>query len=158
MLLESEGKSIFELILDQFKDLMVVILLVAAAVSTIIALTDQEEGFVAFVEPIVILLILIANAVVGVWQESNAEAALKALKDMQPEIAKVLREGRVHSIASQNLVPGDIVELVVGDTVPADIRIAQLKTPTFRVSQASLTGENKDISKIPTIIEHAEVL
>ena len=84
-----------------------------------------------------ILLILVLNAVVGVWQESNAEAALEALKEMQPESAVVVRDGgKKVSIPAKDLVPGDVVALSAGDRVPADARVLSLATATLRVEQA----------------------
>ncbi|KAL9270855.1 Calcium-transporting ATPase 4, endoplasmic reticulum-type-like protein, partial [Drosera capensis] len=93
-----EGPSIWRLILDQFNDTLVRILLGAAVVSFVLALYDGDEGgekeITAFVEPLVIFLILIVNAIVGVWQESNAEKALEALKEIQSEHAVVIRDGQ----------------------------------------------------------------
>lgn len=146
-LAKPEGKSLFSLILEQFEDLMVIILLVAAVISTLIALLDKEEGILGFVEPIVILLILIANAAVGVWQESNAEAALEALKDLQSEHARVLRDKEWKTILAKELVPGDIIEVTVGNKSPADVRVVKLLTPSLKVEQSSLTGEAEPISK-----------
>jgi len=120
---------------------------VAAVISTIIAFLDKQEGLLGFVEPIVILLILIANATVGVWQESNAEAALEALKELQSEHAKVLREGIWKPILSRELVPGDIIELSVGNRSPADVRVLELLTPSLKVDQSSLTGEALPVTK-----------
>jgi P-type Ca2+ transporter type 2C len=144
---KAEGKSLISLILEQFEDLMVIILLVAAVISTITAFLDKHEGLLGFVEPIVILLILIANAAVGVWQESSAEAALDALKNLQSTQAKVLREGQWKTIGAKDLVPGDIVELRVGDKSPADIRILKLQTPSLRIDQSALTGESEPVGK-----------
>ena len=157
-LAQSEGKSLLMMILEQFQDLMVIILLVAAVVSTVIALVDQEEGFVGYVEPIVILLILIANAIVGVWQETNAEAALEALKELQPEHARALRNGNWKIVLSREVVPGDIIEIAVGDKVPADTRILKLLTPSLRVNQSSLTGEAKDVGKFPGVVNQQDVV
>eukprot|EP00919_Chromeraceae_sp_WS-2016_P069823 GHVR01165503.1.p1 GENE.GHVR01165503.1~~GHVR01165503.1.p1 ORF type:complete len:790 (+),score=215.97 GHVR01165503.1:175-2544(+) len=138
-----EKKSLISLIMEQFEDLLVRILLGAAAVSFILALIegDSHSGITKYVEPFVILLILIANAAVGVFQETNAEKALDALRALQPELATVLRSGEWESLPAVKLVPGDIVELHAGDKVPADIRISQLTTTTLRIEQSSLTGE-----------------
>ncbi|XP_057483660.1 calcium-transporting ATPase 1, endoplasmic reticulum-type-like [Actinidia eriantha] len=147
-----EGQSIFRLILDQFNDTLVRILLVAAVVSFVLAWYDGEEGgemeITAFVEPLVIFLILIVNAIVGVWQENNAEKALEALKEIQSQQATVIRDGRKNTnLPAKELVPGDIVELRVGDKVPADLRVLTLISSTFRVEQGSLTGESEAVSK-----------
>ncbi|OLP90850.1 Calcium-transporting ATPase [Symbiodinium microadriaticum] len=151
-LAEEEKKSIWKLILAQFEDLLVRILLVSAVVSFVLAVLDEkssEEGITAFVEPLVILLILIANAFVGVWQESNAEKALDALKRLQPDTAAVLRDGCWTTVNAAGLVPGDVVQVKVGDKVPADLRVAILNSTTIRVEQSQLTGESQSVSKDP---------
>mmetsp|Transcript_48273 Transcript_48273/g.154135 ORF Transcript_48273/g.154135 Transcript_48273/m.154135 type:complete len:1038 (-) Transcript_48273:267-3380(-) len=147
---EQEKKSLWALIVAQFEDLLVRILLASALVSFVLAYADeksQEEGWTAYVEPLVILLILVANAFVGVWQESNAEKALDALKKLQPDNAMVLRGGAWHTIEAADLVPGDVVEVKVGDKVPADLRVIHLKTTTIRIEQSQLTGESQSVSK-----------
>jgi len=147
---EQEKKSLWQLVIAQFQDLLVRILLASAVVSFALAKFGdeaREEGFMAYVEPLVILLILIANAFVGVWQESNAEQALDALKKLQPDHAHVLRDSAWQEIDAEDLVPGDIVEVRVGDRVPADMRLLRLNTTTVRVEQSQLTGESQSVPK-----------
>ncbi|GKC57514.1 calcium-transporting ATPase 1, endoplasmic reticulum-type-like protein, partial [Tanacetum coccineum] len=129
------------------------ILLGAAVISFVLAWYDGEEGgemeTTAFVEPLVIFLILIVNVIVGVWQESNAEKALEALKEIQSEQATVIRIGRkVSSLLAKELVPGDIVELHVGDKIPTDMRVISLVSSMLRVEHGSLTGESEVVSKM----------
>ena len=111
---KEEGKPLWKLVLEQFDDALVKILLLAAVISFVIAFTEErapgvEISIVDFVEPGVILLILILNAVVGVWQESNAESALEALKEMQSETARCLRDGEWrHDLPARELVPATL--------------------------------------------------
>ncbi|KAL6005654.1 Calcium-transporting ATPase 2, endoplasmic reticulum-type [Asimina triloba] len=163
-LIKEKGKPLWRLVLEQFDDMLVKILLVAALISFILAYLDGSEsgeaGLEEYVEPIVIVLILVLNAIVGVWQESNAEKALEALKEMQCESAKVIRDA-MHKLdlPARELVPGDIVELRVGDKVPADMRVASLKTSTLRVEQSSLTGESMPVLKTtnPVFMDDCEL-
>lgn len=152
-----EGPSIWSLILEQFNDTLIRILLGAAVISFVLAWYDGEEGgekeITAFVEPLVIFMILILNAIVGVWQENNAEKALEALKEIQSEHAAVIRDGsKIPKLPAKELVPGDIVELKVGDRVPADMRVVELISSTLRVEQGSLTGESEAVNKTNKIV------
>ncbi|CAK4686841.1 hypothetical protein LEN26_014004 [Aphanomyces euteiches] len=157
---KEEPTPLWKLVLEQFEDALVRILLGAATISFLLAWFDEDnhgEGIGAYVEPLVILVILILNAIVGVWQESNAESALEALKNLQPENARVLRNGVMQTLPARDLVPGDIVEIRVGDKVPADMRLISLKTTSMRAEQSQMTGEsvsvNKEIDELPSTTE-----
>ncbi|KAI8104565.1 hypothetical protein M9434_003120 [Picochlorum sp. BPE23] len=144
-----EPASLLAMVLEQFDDTLVKILLLAACISFGLAFFEGEElGVGAFVEPGVILLILILNAIVGVWQEANAESALEALKEMSAETAKVIRGGKmVAGYPAAKLVPGDVIEICAGDRVPADCRLVEMKTAILRAEQAALTGESVAVQK-----------
>jgi len=152
---KEDATPLWKLVLEQFDDTLVKILLAAAVVSFALAYFDDagehadEEGILAYIEPIVILVILILNAIVGVWQEANAEAALEALKELQSESARVFRDGKMATINSRDIVPGDIIEVKVGDRVPADTRVTELKTTSLRIDQSQLTGESQSVAKYP---------
>ncbi|KAI3693999.1 hypothetical protein L1987_76956 [Smallanthus sonchifolius] len=161
---KEKGKPLWRLVIEQFDDMLVKILLVAAFISFVLAYFEQNEtkesGFEAYVEPVVIILILVLNAFVGVWQETNAEKALEALTEMQCESCKTMRDGYlVPDLPARDLVPGDIVELRVGDKVPADMRVAVLKTSTLRVEQSSLTGESVPVlnGTQPVLLEDCDL-
>jgi P-type Ca2+ transporter type 2C len=146
---EEEKESILEKILEQFKDPLVKILLGAAIISFVIAFTgDQSEGLTAFVEPFVILLILIANATIGVWQDLNADKAIEALKALQASKCHVKRNGKTIAIDSKDVYPGDIVYLSAGEKCPADLRVIDILTSNFDVSQANFTGETEPSYKV----------
>ena len=135
----------WKLVLEQFDDGLVRILLVAAAVSFAMALLEGDQH--GFVEPFVILLILILNAAVGVWQENKAESAIDALKSFVPKTATVVRDGTHVHLAAEHLVPGDIVEVAVGNRVPADMRVLELLSTTLRADQSILNGESVEVLK-----------
>ncbi|KAI8548571.1 hypothetical protein RHMOL_Rhmol07G0282900 [Rhododendron molle] len=141
------GTPFWRLVLKQFDDLLVRILIAAAAVSFFLALMNGETGLTAFLEPSVILMILAANAAVGVITETNAEKALEELRAYQADVATVLRNGCFSILPATDLVPGDIVEVSVGCKVPADMRMIEMLTDQLRVDQAILTGESCSVGK-----------
>ena len=140
------GTPFWKLVLKQFDDLLVKILIAAAAVSLLIGLADGE-GWSSLVEPGVIVLILVANATVGVLTETNAERAIEELKAYQADVAAVFREGRLRNVPAAELVPGDVVELAVGNKVPADVRLIAVRGEALSVDQSILTGESGSVEK-----------
>ena len=140
---EKKKPSLFQRFLDQFKDVMILILLGAALVSFVIACTEKEAH--GFFEPVLILLIVVLNAIMGVMQESKAEKALDALKNMSAPHARVIRDGREEIIDAENLVPGDLIRLEAGDFVPADARL--LRSTSLKAEESALTGESVPAEK-----------
>ncbi|KAG6886006.1 hypothetical protein C0993_006122 [Termitomyces sp. T159_Od127] len=153
---EDPPTPLWELILEQFKDQLVLILLASAVISFVLALFEDsgDSSFLgAFVEPLVILLILVANAAVGVIQETSAEKAIDALKEYSPDEAKVVRSGSIRRIHASELVPGDVITVAVGDKIPADARLLSVSSSSFRIDQAILTGESTSVNKSVDIVK-----
>lgn len=144
---EDQRAPFWKLVLKQFDDLLVKILIAAALISFILALINGETGLMAFLEPSVILMILAANAAVGVITETNAEKALEELRAYQADVATVLRNGCFSILPATELVPGDIVEVSVGCKIPADMKMIDMLSNEVRVDQAILTGESSSVEK-----------
>ncbi len=151
-LAEGKKRPLVLRFIDQLKDVMIIVLLVAAAISAGIAIAEQNYS--ELFESGVILLIVIVNAIIGLTQESKAEAALEALKNMNKPIAKVLRDGVLVKIDASEIVVGDIVILEAGDSVPADIRL--LSSASLKIEEAALTGESVPSEKDIDVIENEE--
>ncbi|MCW6680424.1 cation-translocating P-type ATPase [Aerococcaceae bacterium NML130460] len=148
--LEAEEKStLLQKFLEQFKDFMIIVLLVAAIVSVI------AEGMHGLTDAIIILLVVILNAIMGVFQEAKAEEAIDALREMASPEARVRREGNVATVKSHDLVPGDIVLLEAGDVVPADMRL--IEANSLKVEEAALTGESVPVEKSVEVVTGEEV-
>lgn len=135
---EKKKKSNFQRFLDQFKDVMILILIAAAVISFAIACVEGEPK--EFFEPVLILLIVVMNAIMGVMQESKAEKALDALKSLSAPHARVIRSGEEKVIDASELVPGDIIRLEAGDFIPADARL--LRSVSLKSEESALTGES----------------
>lgn len=135
---EKKKKTNLQRFFDQFKDAMIIILIIAAIVSFVIACVEGNPK--EFFEPALILLIVIINAIIGVMQESKAEKALDALKNLSAPHARVLRNGEETVIDASELVPGDIIKLEAGDFVPADARL--LQSSALKCEESALTGES----------------
>ena len=147
---EKRRKSPFQRFLDQFKDAMILILIAAAAVSFVVACTEGQPK--EFFEPVLILLIVVMNAVMGVMQESKAEKALDALKHLSALQTRVIRDGTEALVDAAELVPGDIIRLEAGDLVPADARL--LHSSSLKSEESALTGESVPSEKdADTLVE-----
>ena len=140
---EKKKASFLVRFLLQFKDVMILILLVAAAISFIVACVQHEPS--EFFEPLLILIIVILNAILGVMQESKAEKALEALKNISAPHARVIRGGTEQVIDASQLVPGDLVKLEAGDFIPADGRLVQ--SASLKCEESALTGESVPVEK-----------
>ena len=146
---EGEKKSLFRRFLDQLLDPMLIILMIAAVVSagtTVMHNVQNPENPEGLAEVFIILIVVLLNAVLGVLQESKAEAAIEALQTMTAATCKVLRDGKQISVLSQELVPGDVVILEAGDAVPADGRL--LESASLKIEEAALTGESVPVNKV----------
>lgn len=140
-LVGGKEKSILQMMFEQLKDFLVVILMIAAVISIILG--EALEG-------IIILAIVVLNTILGVYQENKASNALKALKEMASPHAKVLRDGQVVEVASPDVVPGDIAILEAGDYIPADLRL--IEAVNLKIDEAALTGESVPVEKDANVV------
>ena len=138
---EARKATLLERFIDQLKDPMLIILMCAAAVSAVTSIISGES----LAEVFIILIVVLLNAVLGVFQESKAEAAIEALQTMTAATSKVLRDGKTVSLPSAEIVPGDVVVLEAGDAVPADGRL--LESASLKIEEAALTGESVPVTK-----------
>ena len=144
---ETKRKSTIVKFLEQFKDFMIIVLIIAAIVSGVINQINNE----GMADTIIILVVIIANAIIGVVQENRAEKSLEALKKLSSHSAKVIRDGKQFVIPSRELVKGDVVILDTGDFIPADLRI--IESVNLKTQESTLTGESVPVEKISNQIE-----
>ena len=144
-------KSLLVKFLEQFKDFMIIVLIIAAIVSGVIGVAEGE----GITDTIIILIVVIVNAIIGVAQENKAEKSLEALQKLSAHASKVIRNGKMDVIPSKELVPGDIVVLDTGDYVPADLRI--IEAVNLKSQESALTGESVPVEKTSDVINENEV-
>ena len=148
---QAKKKSLFVKFLEQFKDFMIIVLIIAAIVSGIVGVA-QGEGIT---DTIIILIVVIANAIIGVAQEAKAEKSLEALQKLSGHEAKVIRDGNIQTVPARELVEGDIVVLDTGDFIPADLRI--FEAVNLKAQESSLTGESVPVEKQASVINEEEL-
>ncbi len=148
---QKKKKSLLVKFLEQFKDFMIIVLIVAAVVSGAVGIAEGE----GITDTIIILIVVVVNAIIGVVQENKAEKSLEALQKLSAHASKVMRNGKVTVVQSKELVPGDVVVLDTGDYVPADLRIVE--SANLKSQEASLTGESVPVDKDIEIIEDEKV-
>ncbi|MBO7156815.1 MAG: HAD-IC family P-type ATPase, partial [Clostridia bacterium] len=143
---------------DQFKDLMIIVLLAAAVISGVLTIVQNVRAgtneYGELIDSGLILLIVIVNAIIGLVQEGKAEKSLDALKNLNKPFAKVIRNGNIEKVPSEEIVVGDIVVLEAGDMVPADMRLIQCAS--LQIEEAALTGESVPVNKGINALENEE--
>ncbi|MFH5811459.1 cation-translocating P-type ATPase [Companilactobacillus sp. FL22-1] len=147
VLAQGKKQTIVQKFFNQFKDFMIIVLLIAAVISGVVAQEWADAGL--------ILLVVIINAVFGVFQESKAEEAIDALKEMSTPEAHVRRNGKMETVSSENLVVGDIVLLEAGDIVPADIRL--IDSASMKIEESALTGESVSVEKDTQVLSDEDI-
>jgi len=144
-------KSIFVKFLEQFKDFMIAVLIIAAIVSGIVGIINGE----GITDTIIIMIVVLVNAIIGVIQENKAEKSLEALQKLSSHVAKTIRNGKLEVLPSRELVPGDVVIIETGDYVPADLRI--IEAINMKAQEAALTGESVPVEKTSDKIEDEKI-
>ena len=151
----AKSKNVFAMFAKQFADVMTIILLVAAAISGVIAIVNHTPS--ELVDGLIILGIVLVNAFIGFWQELKAQRSMEELKKLTQPVCKVLRGGKVQKVPSTNLVIGDVLVFEAGDIVPADVRL--LESVSFRCDESALTGESVPSEKdAKSILPHGTAL
>ena len=148
---QKKKKSLFQKFLGQFKDFMIIVLIIAAIVSGVVGVAEGE----GITDTIIILIVVVLNAIIGVVQENKAEKSLEALQKLSAHASKVIRDGKIDVMQSRDLVPGDIVVLDTGDYIPADLRI--IEAVNLKSQESSLTGESVPVEKNAEVIKDEKV-
>ena len=148
---EKKKKSLIVKFLEQFKDFMIIVLIIAAIISGAVGIAKGE----GITDTIIILIVVVVNAIIGVAQENKAEKSLEALQKLSSHAAKVIRNGKLTVVPSKDLVPGDVVVLETGDYVPADLRLVE--AANLKAQESSLTGESVPVEKNISTIEEQNV-
>ena len=151
MLKVKKKASLLQRFIEQFKDFSIIVLIIAAIVSGFVGIS-QGEGMT---DTIIILIVVLANAIIGIAQESKAEKSLEALQKLTDHASKVIRDGKIKVIPAKELVPGDIVVLDTGDYIPADLRV--IEAVNLKAQESSLTGESVPVEKTTKTIEKTDV-
>lgn len=149
-LAQAKKESVIKRFFEQMADPMIIILLVAALISLVTSIIQNES----FVDVFIILFVVVVNSILGVFQEEKAEKAIEALQEMAASTSKVMRDGKIENIKSEDIVAGDVVILEAGDAVPADGRIIECNS--LKIEEAALTGESVPVTKKDTAIESSE--
>ncbi len=144
-------KSLLVKFLEQFKDFMIIVLIISAIISGIIGVAEGE----GITDTVIIMLVVIVNAIIGVAQENKAEKSLEALQKLSSHVAKVMRNGKLVVLPSKELVPGDVVILETGDYVPADLRLVE--AINLKAQESALTGESVPVEKTSEKIEKLDI-
>ncbi len=150
-IIAGKKKSFLVMFFSQFRSFMIIILLIAAAISGVVGFLEGE----GFFDTLIILGILVLNAFIGAYQEKKAESSLEALRNLAAPLSKVLRDGQVRQIPTRELVPGDMVIMETGDVIPADLRL--IEAINLKIQESSLTGESMPVEKQTAPLTSEEV-